>query len=136
MVDVDVSGDESSLPLIIRAAEGNDTARYLKVWVKENRKWIDEKLLQNGESEPQRGEGGEGNNIRTIYMHVRTDRTTGAILFRGFRVTEGADFEDIVKEYEPELSDEYRGVSPRKLIPGTKVRTERTHVKSLSQLNN
>lgn len=45
----------------------------------------------------------------------------GAILFRGFHVTEGAEFENILKQYEPELSDEYRGVSPRKLVPGTKV---------------
>ena len=52
-----------------------------------------------------------------------SDRLTGAILFRGFRITEGTDFEDIVMQYEPELSDEYRGVSPRKLIPGTKVST-------------
>ncbi|KAL5490930.1 hypothetical protein EMCRGX_G016133 [Ephydatia muelleri] len=88
-VDVCVNGED--LPLVIRATQGNDSAPFLKAWVKKNKKWIDEKLLQNG-----------------------------AILFRGFHVTEGAEFEDILKQYEPELSDEYRGVSPRKLVPGTK----------------
>ena len=45
MVDLDVRND---LPLVIRATEGNDSAQFLKRWVQENRKWIDEKLLQNG----------------------------------------------------------------------------------------
>ena len=44
-------------------------------------------------------------------------------MFRGFAVEEGADFEGIVQQYEPELSNEYRGTSPRKLIPGTQVQS-------------
>ena len=42
-------------------------------------------------------------------------------MFRGFTVEEGEDFETVVQQFEPELSNEYRGVSPRKLIPGTQV---------------
>ena len=45
----------------------------------------------------------------------------GAILFRGFHVNEGVEFQDVVQQYNPELSDQYRGTSPRKLVPGTKV---------------
>ena len=45
----------------------------------------------------------------------------GAILFRGFHVNEGVKFQDVVQQYNPELSDQYRGTSPRKLVPGTKV---------------
>ena len=42
-------------------------------------------------------------------------------MFKGFGVESGVEFEGIVRQYSPELSDEYRGTSPRKLIPGTKV---------------
>ena len=45
----------------------------------------------------------------------------GAILFEGFDVSEGIEFQDIVQSFNPDLSDEYRGTSPRKLIPETKV---------------
>ena len=47
----------------------------------------------------------------------------GAILFRGFKVHQGIEFQQIVQEFEPHLSNEYRGSSPRKLIPGTQVHT-------------
>lgn len=46
---------------------------------------------------------------------------TGAILFEGFDVNEGIEFQEVIQSYNPDLSDEYRGTSPRKLIPGTKV---------------
>jgi hypothetical protein len=42
-------------------------------------------------------------------------------LFEGFDVNEGAEFQEIVQSFNPNLSDEYRGTSPRKLIKGTKV---------------
>ena len=48
----------------------------------------------------------------------------GAILFRGFHVNKGVEFQDVVQQYNPELSDQYRGTSPRKLVPGTKVDEE------------
>ena len=45
----------------------------------------------------------------------------GAILFEGFEVNEGVDIEEILLQYWPDLCEQYRGVSPRKRIPGTKV---------------
>ena len=45
----------------------------------------------------------------------------GAVLLRGFRVSEGVEFQEVVQKYNPELSDQYRGTSPRRLVPGTQV---------------
>ena len=45
----------------------------------------------------------------------------GAIMFRGYEVEKGIDFQDIIQQFNPDLCDEYRGTSPRRLIPGTKV---------------
>ena len=45
----------------------------------------------------------------------------GAILFEGFLVEEGIEFQNIVQSFNPELSSEYRGTSPRRQIPGTDV---------------
>lgn len=50
-------------------------------------------------------------------MYVRT----GAVLLKGFSIDSGSDFQSAVQQYCPELCDEYRGTSPRKLVPGTKV---------------
>ncbi len=46
----------------------------------------------------------------------------GAVLFRGFKVEEGVEFQEVVRQYNPDLSDQYRGTSPRSLVPGTQVR--------------
>ncbi len=58
-------------------------------------------------------------------MHARSRRVyfffSGALLLKGFSIDSGADFQEVVQQYSPDLSDEYRGTSPRKLIPGTKV---------------
>ena len=45
----------------------------------------------------------------------------GAVLFRGFEVREGKDFQEVVQQYNADLSDQYRGTSPRCLVPGTQV---------------
>ena len=45
----------------------------------------------------------------------------GAVMISGFDIKEGIDFQEVVQQYEPKLSDAYRGTSPRKLIPGTQV---------------
>lgn len=45
----------------------------------------------------------------------------GAVMFRGFAVEEAREFEEVILEFQPKLSTAYRGTSPRKLIPGTKV---------------
>ena len=42
-------------------------------------------------------------------------------MFRGFAVEEAREFEEVILEFQPKLSTAYRGTSPRKLIPGTKV---------------
>ena len=42
-------------------------------------------------------------------------------MFRGFAIEEGLQFQEAVQCYEKELSNEYRGTSPRRLIPGTQV---------------
>ena len=42
-------------------------------------------------------------------------------MFRGFKVSKGVEFERAVKQIEPELCKDYRGTSPRKLVPGTEV---------------
>ena len=42
-------------------------------------------------------------------------------MFRGFKVSKGIEFERAVKQIEPELCKDYRGTSPRKLVPGTEV---------------
>ena len=42
-------------------------------------------------------------------------------MFRGFQVDKGIDFQEVIQTFEPNLCDEYRGTSPRSLIPGTKV---------------
>ncbi len=57
------------------------------------------------------------------HHHTRTPHThhTGAILFQGFLVREAIDFQEVLQQYNPQLSDEYRGTSPRKLQPGTQV---------------
>lgn len=44
----------------------------------------------------------------------------GAILCRGFEISTGADFEEAVTAYNPDLNATYRGTSPRGLIVGTK----------------
>ncbi|KAL5490931.1 hypothetical protein EMCRGX_G016134 [Ephydatia muelleri] len=95
MVDIGIREDGETLPLIVRPragteAERNRSAGFLKEWIKANRTLIEQKLLQHG-----------------------------AILFRGFHVTSGIEFQEIIQEYEPELSQEYRGTSPRNQLPGT-----------------
>ena len=53
------------------------------------------------------------NNITVVII--------GAVMFRGFKIKEGVEFERAVKQVDPELCDAYRGTSPRKLVPGTEV---------------
>ena len=42
-------------------------------------------------------------------------------MFRGFDVKEARNFEEVILQFQPKLSNAYRGTSPRKLIPGTRV---------------
>lgn len=43
----------------------------------------------------------------------------GALMFRGFEVQRAQDFERVALAVEDRLSAEYRGTSPRKVVPGT-----------------
>jgi len=44
----------------------------------------------------------------------------GAVLIRGFQIDGAGDFEKATLALQPNLCDEYRGTSPRSLIPGAK----------------
>ena len=46
---------------------------------------------------------------------------TGAVMFRGFKIDKGVEFERAMQQFEPELSKDYHGTSPRKQLPGTEV---------------
>ena len=66
--------------------------------------------------------------VRAVVLHVHTQPSrdafcmiAGAVMFRGFAVEEARDFEEVVLQFQPNLSTAYRGTSPRKLIPGTRV---------------
>lgn len=82
--------DGESLPLFVRPTE-DKSREFLERWLSNNKEWVEEKLLEHG-----------------------------AVMFRGFDIPTGADFESVVRRIQPELSDQYRGTSPRRLIPGTK----------------
>jgi len=45
-------------------------------------------------------------------------------MFRGFKINEGVEFERAVQQFDPELSNAYRGTSPRKQVPGTEVQLQ------------
>ena len=45
---VGVKVEENTLPLIIRATEGNDSVDYLKKWIAQNKKWLEAKMLRHG----------------------------------------------------------------------------------------
>jgi alpha-ketoglutarate-dependent taurine dioxygenase len=85
-------GKGEALPLVVRpATEGNVSAEFLRSWISRNTEWLDGKLLKHG-----------------------------AVLFRGFRVETGRQFQTVVQQYCPSLSDAYRGTSPRRLVDGTR----------------
>ena len=89
---------ESGLPLAIRAGQDGSVAR-LAAWLRERPEWVAEQLTAHG-----------------------------ALLFRGFSVRGGDDFETVARAIEPELAKEYLGTSPRDAI------TESGYVFSASEL--
>ena len=65
--------------------------------------------------------------MASVNYHGKFNSTTkifllGAILLKGFAVDSGTDFQTVIQQFSPELSDEYRGTSPRNQVPGTDVR--------------
>lgn len=78
-----------SLPLVI-SPRWESSLDFLCSWMKCNHVFVDEMMLRYG-----------------------------AVLFRGFDVETCADVETAVMSYQPNLSDKYRGTSPRKVMEGT-----------------
>jgi len=80
--------DERGLPLVVRPGEGGDASvASLVAWLRERPEWVAEKQTAHG-----------------------------ALLFRGFDVRDGEDFEAVARAIDPELGKEYLGTSPRDAI--------------------
>ncbi|CAB9500563.1 Taurine catabolism dioxygenase TauD, TfdA family [Seminavis robusta] len=78
-------GSFKSYPYVISpSSDDQKTLAFLSSFMEQNRGWINEKILQYG-----------------------------AVLFRGFDVVTAKDVERAVLSFEPDLSDVYRGTSPR-----------------------
>ena len=82
--------DEKKLPLII-SPRLDDSLEFLCHWLELNRPWVEEQIL-----------------------------TYGAVLIRGFQVKDAPEFERAIQSLQPNLSDSYRGTSPRSVFAGTK----------------
>lgn len=81
---------KNSLPLVI-SPRYDDSLEFICNWLQDNQSWVDEQMLR-----------------------------FGAVLVRGFQVTDALDFERATLALQPKLSDEYRGTSPRSLMKGTR----------------
>jgi alpha-ketoglutarate-dependent taurine dioxygenase len=79
--------DERGLPLVVRPGDGDASVDRLAAWLRERPDWVAAQLVHHG-----------------------------ALLFRGFAVREGEDFEKVARAIEPELGNEYLGTSPREAI--------------------
>lgn len=107
--------DETTLPLFIKPKNGQDSAEFLIQWIEDNKELLKQKILKYGRCMTHAA-------IRGHIASVNgTGCSIGAVMFRGFKVSKGIEFERAVRQIEPEPSKEYRGVSPRKLVPGTEV---------------
>lgn len=106
-VNVITNPTGDTLPLIIEPSNPeSSTVEFLKEWVTDNTDTISNYLTKYGTRAPP---------VWYYFMPL-----TGAILFRGFPIEKGIHFQEVVQSYD-DLSDEYRGTSPRTLIPGTQV---------------
>jgi hypothetical protein len=76
----------SGLPLVVRP-DGDAGVTRLVAWLRERPDWVQDRLAAHG-----------------------------ALLFRGFAVASGEDFEAIARAIDPELKNEYLGTSPRNAI--------------------
>ena len=82
--------DKNRLPLVI-SPRFDDSLEFLCQWLVANRSWVDEKMLAHG-----------------------------AVLIRGFQVNTPPEFERAISSVQPNLSNSYRGTSPRFVFDGTK----------------
>lgn len=97
-VDSDQELKQAQQPLVI-APRWDASISFLCLFLKQNRAWVDEMVLKHG-----------------------------AVLLRGFEISDGAEFQRSVQSYQPTLNCTYRGTSPRNIIPGT------THVFSAAEV--
>ncbi|NNL67239.1 MAG: taurine catabolism dioxygenase TauD [Myxococcales bacterium] len=78
--------DARGLPLVVRP--GSDASiPGLVAWLRERPDWVAERMVEHG-----------------------------ALLFRGFAVSDGEDFEQVARAIDPELANEYLGTSPRDAV--------------------
>lgn len=82
--------EENKLPLIISPLF-DDSLDFLCRWLSHNRQWVEEQML-----------------------------TYGAVIIRGFAIANAPEFERAISSLQPNLSDSYRGTSPRSVFQGTK----------------
>jgi alpha-ketoglutarate-dependent taurine dioxygenase len=85
----DDGSGNKALPLVI-TPRWNSSKNFLVDWCSTNRAWLDTKLV-----------------------------TYGAILLRGFCLDTPADMEETIRSYHHDLSNTYRGTSPRHVMEGT-----------------
>ena len=89
-VTVSFLNEENKLPLII-SPRLDDSLEFLSAWLVANRGWVEEQITN-----------------------------FGAVLIRGFQINDAPEFERAIKSLQPNLSDAYRGTSPRSVFDGTK----------------
>jgi alpha-ketoglutarate-dependent taurine dioxygenase len=80
----------NKLPLVI-SPRFDDSLEFLCHWLEANRSWVEEQML-----------------------------AYGAVLIRGFQIDTAPEFEQAISSLQPNLSDSYRGTSPRSVFEGTK----------------
>mmetsp|Transcript_17556 Transcript_17556/g.36884 ORF Transcript_17556/g.36884 Transcript_17556/m.36884 type:complete len:473 (+) Transcript_17556:117-1535(+) len=81
---------QSSGPLVI-SPRFDDSLSFLTQWLTAHRSYVESQML----------------------LH-------GAVLIRGFQINDAPDFEKAIMALQPNLSDSYRGTSPRSVFAGTK----------------
>ena len=89
-VNVSFLDKTRTAPLIV-SPRWDDTLEFITAWLDMNRKWVEDQMLCHG-----------------------------AVLIRGFQINSAPDFEQATLALQPNLSDTYRGTSPRSLQKGTK----------------
>ena len=88
-VTISFLNEENKLPLII-SPRLDDSLEFLSAWLVANRSWVEEQIT-----------------------------SFGAVLIRGFQINDAPEFERAIKSLQPNLSDAYRGTSPRSVFDGT-----------------
>ena len=89
-VNISFLDSKKTAPLVI-TPRWDDSLEFLVKWIEENREWLDDQIL--------------------LY---------GALLIRNFQIDDAVAFEKATLALQPDLSDAYRGTSPRSCMPGTK----------------